>query len=403
MSNLRKRRPYRKSRFGCRNCKLRRVKVNLQCDEAKPRCQRCRDYGVLCNFVMGVSAFQTSSTQLPWTRVGDADPAAGFDIGHPRSLNLPATCSDGTVSFVMDAECMSRLERFRTCTLHPFSPEMRKIWKDQVPHVAFRSPYLMHTMLAVAVAHERYTDGLPHTHRTRAEARHSLQCVALFNQKLSRPIDLPDRDTLWATAALLGLMATASFEAITPEEAWPLRPSYPWDLEWFRLNNAKKAIWDLTDPLRPGGLFRPMSHEYGQFHFQLPPNGPEGLPRCLADVCGISSSSSEDNNPYYVSAHVLARLNMPTENGQSPGIRMVTFMSQSHPSFRTLLLQKDPVALLMLALWYAQAGGMLWWLEQRARVEGHAIRIYLERFHGNDEKVQRLLPSLSVGVTRLGI
>jgi hypothetical protein len=71
-ASIRKRRTHTKSRKGCGNCKLRQVKVRPgrgalgadgnratgisdhqpypQCDEQKPTCQRCRQYGVLCNY-----------------------------------------------------------------------------------------------------------------------------------------------------------------------------------------------------------------------------------------------------------------------------------------------------------------------------------------------------------------
>lgn len=71
---------------------------------------------------------------------------------------------------------------------------------------------------------------------------------------------------------------------------------------------------------------------------------------------------------------------------------MISFVSQSQQSFRDLLHEKDPIALLLLALWYAQASRVLWWIEQRARIESQAIRSYLEKFHRNNTNVHRLLP-----------
>lgn len=32
--------------------------IGLQCDESRPRCQRCSSFGILCNFVPGVSDLQ---------------------------------------------------------------------------------------------------------------------------------------------------------------------------------------------------------------------------------------------------------------------------------------------------------------------------------------------------------
>ncbi|KAF2817361.1 uncharacterized protein BDZ99DRAFT_484263 [Mytilinidion resinicola] len=393
MSAKRKRRPYSKSRFGCRNCKLRRVK----CDEARPQCQRCKDYGVLCNFVAGASDLQNLATGLQCRRSETAN-RLSLKSPLPPPLSLPVVCSDGVASFEMHAQCMARLERFRMRTLHSFSTEMMKIWQHQIPYIAFRNPYLMHTMLAVSAAHERYQHMPTSTHRTRTETHHSFHGVLLFNQKLSQPIDLSDRDPLWATAALLGIMTIASFDAATPQEAWPLRPSNPSDLEWFRLSDAKWTIWNLTNPLRPGGIFRAMAHEYAQMHFELPPVGAESIPPALAEVCNMSASSNEENNPYFVAAHVLARLQRLSDSG-SADIRMVIFMCQTQPTFQNLLREKDPVALLLLSLWYVRTGSVLWWIEKRSRMENQAIRLYLERFHRGNGSIHQLLPSLPEHVT----
>jgi hypothetical protein len=72
----RKLRAHRKSRQGCGNCKIRRVKVGrpphfsilqrtsteprLQCDESKPRCNRCTAFGVFCNYDCKYSDLQPS-------------------------------------------------------------------------------------------------------------------------------------------------------------------------------------------------------------------------------------------------------------------------------------------------------------------------------------------------------
>ena len=42
----RQRRAHKKSRRGCSSCKLRRVK----CDEKRPACHKCRDFGVACTY-----------------------------------------------------------------------------------------------------------------------------------------------------------------------------------------------------------------------------------------------------------------------------------------------------------------------------------------------------------------
>lgn len=71
----RQRREHRKSRGGCGNCKLRRVKVGFtddfdhvtaftksprQCDESRPGCKRCLTYGVSCDYDSQSSDLQPS-------------------------------------------------------------------------------------------------------------------------------------------------------------------------------------------------------------------------------------------------------------------------------------------------------------------------------------------------------
>lgn len=57
---LRKRKPHRKSRSGCRNCKLRRVK----CDETRPTCRNCIGQCVICNYDATPSSSQASTSTV---------------------------------------------------------------------------------------------------------------------------------------------------------------------------------------------------------------------------------------------------------------------------------------------------------------------------------------------------
>ncbi|KAB8069784.1 hypothetical protein BDV29DRAFT_182220 [Aspergillus leporis] len=65
----RERRTLRRSRFGCRNCKLKNSKW---CDQGKPHCKRCSSFEVLCNFmgplvVRGKAELQPPVASAVWT------------------------------------------------------------------------------------------------------------------------------------------------------------------------------------------------------------------------------------------------------------------------------------------------------------------------------------------------
>jgi hypothetical protein len=218
--------------------------------------------------------------------------------------------------------------------------------------------------------------------------------VILFNQKLSRPIERQDYDALWSAASLLGIIAFSSFDAASPEECWPLSVPQSSDLEWLRLSEGKMIIWNLTDPIRPGGAFQRMAVEYAQVHSPIPSRGVDGIPPALANVCKIGPFSTAENNSYFGAAHTVSRLRKLyiQEVNIIPALR---FMAHLQPSFRTLLREKDAVALLLVALWYERAQLAIWWMEWRAQMECKAICRYLRRFHSNCVSILELLPDFS--------
>jgi hypothetical protein len=115
----------------------------------------------------------------------------------------------------------------------------------------------MHAILAVTATHDRYLNTPAAGRRTVPETYHRSQCAALFNRKLSQPIQPQDRDPLWATAAFLGIIALSSVEASTPEEAWPLKTSEPSDLEWLRMSEGRWPYGISPIPYGPGACSGP--------------------------------------------------------------------------------------------------------------------------------------------------
>lgn len=67
------------------------------------------------------------------------------------------------------------------------------------------------------------------------------------------------------------------------------------------------------------------------------------------------------------------------------------FTLSIHGPFEDLLRVKDPVALLLLYLWYRKAGGSIWWIELRARVECPSICSYLRKYHNDNLAIREFL------------
>jgi hypothetical protein len=263
----------------------------------------------------------------------------------------------------------------------------------------------MHIIQTITAAHDRYLApaSTPAPHRqTLTEIYHLSRAAALFNAKLSSPIRPSDRDGLWATATLLGTIAFSWIDASCPEEAWPLRPSDPSDLEWLRMSEQKSTIWNLTDPLRPDSVFHVLKDDYIKGYFvqnSVPKSGIDGIPEPFVRLCGLDEFSNEENNKYFAACHVLGRV-LAMESFQGSVVNFLGFISHMRPGFKRLLEQKEPRALVLLAYWYAKVRGAVWWLEWRAVMECRATCLYLEKWYGGMSDVMDLLawPKMKCGL-----
>lgn len=248
----------------------------------------------------------------------------------------------------------------------------------------------MHGALAVAAVHDRYLGVTPNHRRSLRESYHWSQCTTLFNKWLKQPTEEEHKDPLWATAGNIAILTFSSINVCSPEEAWPLGPPDTSDLEWVRIGTGKMALWNLVNPTRPESVFRTMTKTFAEMHQPLPGKGTEGLSSELVQLCGLHETSTRENNPYFTVAHGLARL-MKAPKGKAPlgGVMMVS--SHMHNEFATCLEKKDPVALMLIWLWYIRARESKWWIDLRTRHELPALRAYLQRYCKDNGIIQALI------------
>lgn len=233
----------------------------------------------------------------------------------------------------------------------------------------------MHIVLSISALHNRYQRELSLDEPNAFEAYHAYKSAVLLNQALSRSIRLEERDALWMAATFLGVHAVSTLSATTPQEAWPLESHGDSDLAWLRFAGSKMALWELTNPVRQDSLFQNMKDEYAQMFNSVAVGGANGIPSWLALLCDLHEDSTAYNNPYFTAAHTLSLV--LDQSARLSRSRILAFTSQMEPSFKALLHTKNPVALLLLALWYERAGPAIWWIQHRATVERQAICLYL--------------------------
>ncbi|KAI8631742.1 hypothetical protein F5Y19DRAFT_463407 [Xylariaceae sp. FL1651] len=160
---VRERRNMRRSRFGCRNCKLRKLK----CDESKPQCRRCRWFRVLCNFMPNIPNLQ---------------PVTDDSLIKGSSSAISRTADDFTVS-----------------NIELFVLPLNKLLLTY----GSQHPFLVHASLGVALVYGCPLNSSLGSSRNLEECYHRSRSTTLFNKWLREPIEAKDKDPIWGTAAAL--------------------------------------------------------------------------------------------------------------------------------------------------------------------------------------------------------
>lgn len=127
-SLLRKRKPHRKSRSGCRNCKLRRVK----CDETRPACHNCISQFVRCNYdpMSASSKASSSSTEIrdddltfSISETNLANDALVTNLNQMVHSQYPRTSTSSRYRALGKPD-MDRLNRWHTQTVFTLGPDL---------------------------------------------------------------------------------------------------------------------------------------------------------------------------------------------------------------------------------------------------------------------------------------
>ena len=121
-SNGRLIKPHRKSRAGCRPCKLRKVK----CDEGKPDCQRCLVSGDRCSYNNTDSALQFL--------VNGVAKATAIDV---VAFTLKPSKSLGVSQYVFEENDVRLLSRFRSRTSLTITMDRnRSVYQNDIIEIA---------------------------------------------------------------------------------------------------------------------------------------------------------------------------------------------------------------------------------------------------------------------------
>ncbi|EOO03807.1 putative transcription factor cys6 protein [Phaeoacremonium minimum UCRPA7] len=402
----RKRRAHTKSRRGCGNCKLRRIK----CDEAKPRCKKCLEYGVACNYgpAGGVS---TGELVLSFGGVSHIEPPRKAAVSTNQTMmdminyslrQSPTSAQGVALVYQLDMDDMQLLDKFHSRTVLSIGTDKtRSLYQAESFRLACMHPFLMHLVLGFTIMHDRSLS--PKTKRqTHSELYHWYYGTAIFNSKIPAPLTRSEKDAMWISSTILGAGSIGSIDATDAEECWPLKDRPSTEPDWLTMSEGKNEIYQLADLASSESGLKQLVDVCVDDFFSSTSKGAflRYLPQELVEVLGLTDPSSYATSPYYVSADILSRL-MPFEYTESTLLKFITFLSHMTPEFKNLFNARDPGALLLMAYWFAKACSyQLWWSWRRTVLECQAICLYLERNHGDLPHLEKILrfPKSRIGL-----
>jgi hypothetical protein len=243
-------------------------------------------------------------------------------------------------------------------------------------------------LLGLTMMHDADTTA-PHslvlaTQQKHAALQHWNIATKLFNLLLTKPIIPAYRDAVWATGMLIGAASFWYMNSHDPAEVWPLKPSEPDDLAWLKLGEGKKFLWRIADPSRPDSVFYElMQNKNRPCHSAVEwiemYDTAMQLPQRVKQIFNLTPTSTIENNVYHLPLLILSRI----QNVHLTHDNVVSFLYVTAfvtPELLHLLEIKDPRAVFIIGWWFDLiADGDLWWMTSRAKVERHAIRIWLWR------------------------
>ncbi|KAL3480571.1 C6 zinc finger domain protein [Aspergillus californicus] len=310
------RRSHAKSHHGCAHCKQRRIK----CDEARPACGSCVRKNLPCSF-------HGTAPEPPRSPTADAALLPGCDSALPmQELEL--------------------LHEWHTVTAVSLAADktQQNILRVEMPREALSSPFLMHSILAVAALHKAQTlSGVDRVRYSDTAMKHHNKSLSLCSPLLKN-ITPANCHALFAFSSLVPVFR-AAVHVTGASRAYNIAGV----VESFRLIRGTASVVDRAKPWIAEGPFHPLLR-VGHFRQQL---AEEDTQRGLNLLEGIRSMIYNlpvvrlDSIVHAAAGTLLHLLQVYLDTGDERAIMAWPVLVE--PLFFDLLLEQNRAALLVLA------------------------------------------------------
>ncbi|KXJ89632.1 hypothetical protein Micbo1qcDRAFT_121173, partial [Microdochium bolleyi] len=380
-------RPHKKSRAGCTNCKRRKVK----CSETRPACQACILRKDACVYPRPPVAASAMTTQTPRQSSTPATPQSKALSVSSQAHSSRHSDRSASVLSVDPADVVIKEPMFRPAGMGDMT-EMKLLWfyttetyssfsvdtrrsrivddalRIKVVEHAFQSPFLMQCLLGLSALQLRSLNQ-PMTARKAAE--YSSKAFHGYRNAIqnAEPGDYP---ALLAASLLMCALSTEMFREENKKRLCVV--------DWMTVWRGIGLIVEIISPksIHDSGLavlfYRPPIDLEKTFRF-IPNN-------LLFMVSSIPPDDADypHQQVYYDALKYLGSLYMELQHGFSPilDLRVITFFTFIPKLFLPLGREERPRALIILAhyLAFTKLNSNVWWMQGLADREiGEIIEI----------------------------
>ncbi|KAL3428156.1 sterol uptake control protein 2 [Phlyctema vagabunda] len=370
------RRAHHKTRAGCMQCKQRKIK----CDEQKPACLKCEHYGTECSYLQThpTGGFRSNNTSPSANSSANANP---YTSPAPQSTHAsPSPLAASSLPTVLPITfTMLDLELFHFWTKETsqfsFSndEEGSQIFGSVVVQLAFKNPFLMHELLALAGLHMAHMKPqLEHEYHVAATAHHDM-ALNLFKPELAT-LSRKNCDACFAFSSLVTFHTWASQNATTARNIF-FRNQASEDqesqhLQWMKLHRGNRAIisavWPWIEDGALAAFFRPWKGLSEDGPMPLLPDEERHLD-AVAQAWQASSHSEQVKKILDDSLKALRRVTSlaGTHETISRHAATMAWMTLVPEEFVRLVEDRVPEALIILASYCVLLKQLqyLWWCQ----------------------------------------
>ncbi|CEI68148.1 unnamed protein product [Fusarium venenatum] len=367
-----KRKPHKKSRTGCLDCRKRRVK----CNEERPRCWSCKRRDIDCEYPDKTSVPVVIMPPLP---VSPMSPLVVSQSPSITSVLTPTPTLSSTTDSLhnLDYTPTGTLELTQLRLLHHWTlstsvdlckcPKTLWIWQEAFPQMGFQHPFVLNALLGLAALHIAYQSPLERKKRWLDGMYHHGEALIGFQRQISN-ITADNSEALftWSICNVLYVFAMSN-PLLEPVDgvsrlSTSTRNERVLGAEWIPMIRGIDAVLEPThNYIRFGKMKNIMS--LGNW-YELDPgkdsNSPEDDYFCNVRDTWSSSASSE---VYEEALHILRKCrlysqqfrNMDSKTRGNWGYNKewsgpLIFIHFAPESYFTLLKQRQPPALILFAL-----------------------------------------------------